>query len=59
MKSWEKPEESETDEDGLDIDITRNASEKKKEKKEDSWRLDGRGKVTKKKLNKFLWWRRR
>lgn len=44
VKSWEKPEESETDEDDLDIGITRNASEKKKKEK-DSWRVDGRGKV--------------
>lgn len=56
VKSWEKPEENEADEDDLDIGITRNASEKKKKEK-DSWRLDGRGKV--KRLHKNLWWRQR
>lgn len=45
MKSWEKLEESETDEDELDISITRNASDKKKKVEKDSWRLDDRVKV--------------
>lgn len=49
VKNWEKPEESETDEDDLDIGISRNR---------ESWRLDGRGKV--KDLLKFLFlWRQR
>uniref|UniRef100_A0A1J3C8C0 Transcription termination factor 3, mitochondrial n=1 Tax=Noccaea caerulescens TaxID=107243 RepID=A0A1J3C8C0_NOCCA len=55
VKSWEKPEESETDEDDLDIDITRNASEKKKEKEKDSWRLDGRGKMSSRKYVEKLY----
>ncbi|KAJ0261616.1 Transcription termination factor MTERF9 [Hirschfeldia incana] len=43
VKSWEKPEQSETDEDELDISISRNASDKNKKMEKDSWRLDGRG----------------
>lgn len=57
VKSWEKPEESETDEEDLDIGISRNASSEKKKKEKESWRLDGRGKV--KDLLKFLWWRQK
>ncbi|CAN6850290.1 unnamed protein product [Brassica oleracea] len=40
-----KNRKKETDEDELDISITRNASDKQKMEK-DSWRLDGRGKVS-------------
>jgi|APAra0007618407_1042631.scaffolds.fasta_scaffold12468_3 hypothetical protein len=45
-----KPEESETDEDDLDLGISPNATS---EKKKESWRLDGRGKV-KRVLLKYL-----
>ncbi|EOA13232.1 hypothetical protein CARUB_v10026264mg [Capsella rubella] len=57
VKTWENPEESETDEDVLDLGITRDASsEKKKKKKEkESWRLDGRGKVNSRKYVEKLY----
>ncbi|ESQ42889.1 hypothetical protein EUTSA_v10013311mg [Eutrema salsugineum] len=55
VKSWETPEESETDEDDLNIGITQNASEKKKKMEKDSWRLDGRGKVSSRKYVEKLY----
>ncbi|KAG7534352.1 Transcription termination factor mitochondrial/chloroplastic [Arabidopsis thaliana x Arabidopsis arenosa] len=54
VKNWEKSEESETDEDDLDIGISRNVSSEKKKERE-SWRLDGRGKVSSRKYVEKLY----